>query len=423
MSTTSTIYSSSKQSIKKDRLPGAWMVVALLFFVGTLNYLDRTTIVTMHGSIVHAIPMTDTQFGLLTSVFLWVYGILSPLAGFLADRYNRSKVIIGSLIVWSVVTSLTGFATTFGQLLVTRALMGISEATYIPASLALIMDYHRGSTRSLATAINIVGMMVGSSLGFLGGWIAENHSWNLAFHIFGIIGVIYFIILAFTLHDVPEDKKIIPVENKESKVDLFKGFGGLFSNKSFILIFIFWGLLGVVSWMIMGWLPTYYHAHFNLSQGKAGLYATAYLYPAAIIGLLVGGHLSDRWSKTNPRGRILLPAIALCIAAVGIFIAGSTSVLFLAIILFVVYSMMRTCSDANLMPVLCMVADPKYRATGYGILNFFATVIGGIGIYIGGILRDDHFNMGNVFRFSAILLLIAALLLYLVKTDPNVKNN
>lgn len=423
MSTTSTIHSSSKPSVKEDRLPRAWLVVALLFFVGTLNYLDRTTIVTMHGSIVHAIPMTDAQFGLLTSVFLWVYGILSPFAGFLADRYNRSKVIIGSLIVWSIVTSLTGFATTFGQLLATRALMGISEAAYIPASLALIMDYHRGSTRSLATAINIVGMMVGSSLGFLGGWIAENHSWNLAFHIFGIIGVLYFIILAFTLHDVPKDKKVAPIENKENKVDFFKGFGGLFSNKSFILIFIFWGLLGVVSWMIMGWLPVYYHTHFNLSQGKAGLYATAYIYPAAIIGLLAGGHLSDRWSKTNPRGRILLPAIALCMAAVGIFIAGSTSVLVLAILLFVVYSMMRTCSDANLMPVLCMVADPKYRATGYGILNFFATVIGGIGIYAGGVLRDDHINLGRIFQFSAFLLLIAALLLYLVKADPNVKNN
>src|SRR5690625_1588010 len=111
-------------------LPGAWRVVALLFFVGVLNYLDRTTITTMHESITGAIPMTDAQFGLLTSVFLWVYGILSPFAGFLADRYNRSKVIIASLVVWSSVTLLTGFCTTFEQLLVTRALMGVSEAAY-----------------------------------------------------------------------------------------------------------------------------------------------------------------------------------------------------------------------------------------------------------------------------------------------------
>ena len=117
--------------------------------------------------------MTDAQFGLLTSVFLWVYGLLSPIAGFLADRYNRSKVIIGSLFVWSLVTWLTAHASTYEELLATRALMGISEACYIPAALSLIVDYHKGATRSLATGIHIAGVMVGQSLGFIGGWMAE----------------------------------------------------------------------------------------------------------------------------------------------------------------------------------------------------------------------------------------------------------
>ena len=92
--------------------------------------------------------MSDAQFGLLTSVFLWVYGLFSPLAGFLADRFSRSRVIFISLLLWSTVTWLTGYSTTFGQLLASRVLMGITEACYIPASLALIVDYHRGTTRS-----------------------------------------------------------------------------------------------------------------------------------------------------------------------------------------------------------------------------------------------------------------------------------
>lgn len=402
-------------------LPGAWRVVALLFFVGTLNYLDRTTITTMHESIVEATSISDAQFGLLTSVFLWVYGMLSPFAGFLADRYSRSKVILVSLITWSIVTILTGFATTFGQLLATRALMGISEACYIPASLALIMDYHRGSTRSLATGINMVGIMVGSSLGFLGGWIAEKYTWNLAFHIFGIVGVVYSLVLAFTLRDAPENKEAVTSEEKEIKVNFLDAFKNLFRKGSFILMLVFWGLLGAVGWVIIGWLPTYYHNHFNLSQGVAGLYATAYIYPASIIGLLLGGFLADRWSKTNPRGRILVPVIGLLIAAVAIFIAGTTSLLILAIVLFVVYSLTRTFSDTNMMPILCMVADPRYRATGYGILNFLATVIGGIGIYVGGAMRDANINLGKVFQFSAILLLICGVLLYLVKANPEIE--
>src|SRR5678816_2477570 len=91
--------------------PRAWLIVALLWVVGCLNYLDRVMITTMRGSLVEAIPMTDAQFGLLTSVFLWVYGLLSPFAGFLADRFNRSRVIITSLFLWSLVTWFTAHAT------------------------------------------------------------------------------------------------------------------------------------------------------------------------------------------------------------------------------------------------------------------------------------------------------------------------
>ena len=144
-----------------------------------LNYLDRMMITTMRSSIISEIHMTDAQFGLLTSVFLWVYGLLSPLAGFIADKFNKSRIIIVSLLIWSGVTFLTAYATSFEYLLATRALMGISEAFYIPTALALIMDYHRGNTRSSANSVHIMGIMVGQSLGFIGGWLAEAHSWNL----------------------------------------------------------------------------------------------------------------------------------------------------------------------------------------------------------------------------------------------------
>lgn len=416
MSIASTIHISLKASVKKDMLPGAWLVVALLFFVGTLNYLDRSTITTMRGSIVTAIPMSDAQFGLLTSVFLWVYGLLSPFAGFLADRFSRSRVIIISLLIWSVVTLLTGFSTTFGELLTTRALMGISEACYIPAALALIMDYHRGSTRSLATGVNIIGMMAGSSLGFIGGWIAEKHSWNSAFHIFGVIGIIYSVILILFLKDAPEKAGT----KMQIKVNFLEAICDLFSKMSYILMLIFWGTLGIVGWVLIGWLPTYYQAHFNLSQAAAGLYATGYFYLAAIAGLLLGGFLADRWSRHNPRARILVPVIGLLIAAPGIFIASNTNILSLAILFFIIYSLTRSFSDANLMPILCTVADPRYRATGYGILNLFATIIGGIGLYAGGILRDSHINLSITFKIASILLIVCAVLLYLVKPKQGV---
>lgn len=403
-----------KRTIAK--LPkGAWLVVGLLCVVGSLNYLDRMMITTMRSSIREAIPMTDAQFGLLTSVFLWIYGLLSPVAGFFADRFSRSRVIIISLFVWSAVTWLTAHATTFNELLATRALMGISEACYIPAAFALVTDYHRGPTRSLATGLHLAGIMVGQSLGFVGGWLAETHNWSFAFSVFGIFGIAYAVILLFTLKDAPQQVSTVIVEEEKKKVNFWEAMKGLFSNKNFILLFSFYGLLGIVGWLIAGWLPTYYKEEFNLSQTLAGLYATGYLHPATLAGAIFGGFLADRWSRTNPRARIILPVIGLCIAVPCVFIAGTTGILVLVIICFMMYGITRVWSDVNMMPIICMIADKRYRATALGVLNMFACIVGGIGLYAGGMLRDANVNLSNIFRTAAIIMLVCAVILYMIK--------
>lgn len=400
----------------KSKLPErAWLVVVLLAIVGCLNYLDRTMITTMRGSIVAAIPMSEAQFGLLTSVFLWVYGIASPFAGFLADKFNRSAVIIASLFLWSLVTWLTAYSTTFNHLLVTRALMGVSEACYIPAALSLIVEYHRDTTRSLAIGIHMVGIMVGSGLGFVGGWVAENHYWNTIFILLGVFGIIYAVVLAFTLKDAPKGEVNAASEKVEDKVNFFHSVKVLFKLKSYILVLIAWGLLGTVAWLVVGWLPTYFQEHFNLSQGMAGLYATGYLYPAAIVGLLAGGFWADRWSRSNPRARILVPVIGLCIAAPSIFIASYTDILPVAVICFMLYSLTKSFIDTNMMPVLCLIAYPRYRATGYGILNLMSCIIGGAGLYAGGVLRDLNVNLSSVYQIAALTMIISILVLIGIK--------
>jgi MFS family permease len=399
---------------------GAWRVVALLCVVGCLNYLDRTMITTMRTSIVQAMPMTDAQFGLLTSVFLWVYGILSPFAGFLADHFNRSRVIIVSLFIWSAVTWLTAYATTFEQLLATRILMGISEACYIPAALALIVDYHQGPSRSLASGIHIAGIMVGQSMGFVGGWIAELHDWNTSFSVFGVIGVVYSLVLLVFLKDAPKSRE---TEAKPAgpPVHFFEAVKSLFAEKSFLLLIVFWAFLGIIGWMVAGWIPTYYQEHFKLSQGMAGLYATGYLYPASIVGVILGGFLTDRWARRNPDAQIYIPVIGLLIAAPCIFVASYTDILPLTITMFMVYGLTRMFCDTNIMPILCLSADPRYRATGYGILNLFACIIGGLSVYAGGLLRDMHVDLGRIFQSAAILMILCIGLLYLIKKEADKK--
>jgi MFS family permease len=399
------------------KLPsGAWLVVGLLCGVGALNYADRGIVVTMRASIIAEIPMTDSQFGLLTGVFLWVYGFLSPFAGFLADKFSRSRVILISLFIWSALTLLTSYATTFNQLLITRALMGISEACYLPAAVALIVDYHKSTTRSSATGIHLAGVTVGQSLGFLGGWIAEKHSWHTSFFAFGFVGILYSIVLILFLKDPTQDKISSDAAEKiKQSISFSKAVKHLFSKRAFILIIGFYSLLGIVGWLITGWLPTYYKENFNLSQSLAGLYATAYLYPAALIGAILGGYLTDRWSKTNPQARILVPAIGLCIAAPFTFMASYTTVLPLAIFFFMFYALTRVFTDVNIMPMLCFITDKNYRATGLGIINMFATLVGGIGIVAGGALRDRHIELSLIYQSAAFLIIICIILLMLMR--------
>ena len=119
-----------------------WLVVGLLWVVALLNYMDRQMLSTMKEAM--AIDITELQsaerFGVLMAIFLWIYGCVSPFAGAISDRVNRKWLIVGSIFVWSLVTFLMGVAEDFNQLRILRALMGISEALYIPAGLSLIAD-------------------------------------------------------------------------------------------------------------------------------------------------------------------------------------------------------------------------------------------------------------------------------------------
>ena len=400
-----------------DPLPNrAWLIVALLWVVGCLNYLDRVMIITMRSSIKEAIPMTDAQFGLLTTSFLLMYAVLSPLGGFLADRFSRSRIIIFSLLAWSATTWLTAYATTLGELLTSRILMGVSEACYFPAAGAMIVDYHRNKTRSLANGIHLSGVMVGSGLGGLGGFLAEGHGWKFAFQLFGLGGIAYAILLAFLLRDRPADPTPAGiVVAAPPAVKMGEALRSLFSQNAFIIALFFWGLLGLASWAFVGWMPTYLGEHFNLPQGKAGLFATGYIYSASLVGMIVRGAWADRWSLRNVRGRIWVGVIGLSVAAPAVLVVANTGVLAIALAGLAIYGLTRAFPDANMMPVLCQITDPRYRATGLGLLNAFATIVGGLTIYVGGALRDAHVNITNVFECGAAGLLVCAVLLWFIK--------
>lgn len=396
----------------------AWLIVGLLWTVGCLNYLDRVMLITMRTSIKEAIPMTDAQFGLLTTVFLVIYALLSPLGGWVADRFSCSRVIIFSLFAWSGITWLTAHATTFNELLISRALMGISEACYLPAAGALIANYHRNATRSLANGIHLSGVMVGSALGGLGGWLAEHHTWTFAFELFGLIGIIYTGLLMVFLRDRPATDSApaasAPVA-APAGVNLFAALRSLFSHRHFILALIFWALLGVTGWSFAGWMPTYLGEHFQLAQGRAGLISTLCIYGGSLVGIVVAGAWADRWTRTHVSGRALVGIIGLGVCIPCILIVANTGVLGFAMAGLIVFGFTRVFPDANMMPILFQIADPRYRATGLGLLNAAGTMAGGITIYVGGALRDANVDITTVFYSGALGLVICAGLLWAIR--------
>ena len=395
----------------------AWLIVGLLWFVGFLNYLDRMILITMRSSIKESIPMTDAQFGLLTTIFLVAYGLLSPLGGFMADKFNRSRIIIGSLFAWSATTWLTAHATGYGELLCYRGLMGISEACYFPAAGALLMDYHPSKTRSLANGIHLSGVMVGSGLGGLGGWIAERQDWTFVFQLFGLIGILYSGVLLFLLKDRPQEVSApggtipaLPV------LKLGQALSSIFSRPAFILALLFWGLLGIASWSFSGWLPAYLQEQFHMSQGRAGLTALGYIYSASLLGMVAGGYFADRWTLTNPRGRIYVGVIGVLVAIPGVLLVGNSGLLPLVLLGMVIFGFTRPFPDANMVPLLCQIIDRRYLATGLGVLNMLAVLVGGASIYVGGLVRDAHISITTIFNFGALGLFICAIILWSLKT-------
>jgi MFS family permease len=407
------IFAKGRLAVASNR---AWLVVGLLWLVALLNYLDRLMITTMRDPIKAAITMTDAKFGLLTSAFLWVYGALSPLGGYLADRFGRSKVIIASLFIWSLVTFLTGQAKTFEQLLVARAIMGISEACYIPAALALISDYHRGPTRSLATGLHMSGVYVGAALGGVGGYIAEAYGWRAGFSIFGVFGICYAVVLLFCLRD--SDPLAENAERQRAPIGKLKiatALTALFSIGGFWILLLLNALIGVANWGVNGWLPTYLRDQFHLGLGSAGLSATGYIQVASFLGVLVGGLWADRWSRKNARGRAWIPAIGYVVAGPCLFLSAITGTLPVAIAALIVFGLGRGFFDANHMPIIRQLVDERCSAMAYGMMNFVSCAAGGVMIYAGGLIKDSHADLGVVFQISAAGLFVAGLMLFMLR--------
>ena len=400
----------------------AWVVIALLWPVVMLNYLDRQMVSTIRASIRADIPSiaNDQDFGTLMAVFMWIYAFLSPIGGFIADKFNRRWTVIGSLFVWSAVTWATGHAHTYSEMLTYRALMGISEAFYFPAALALIADFHPGATRARAVGIHQTGLYTGLALGGIGGYIAQTSSWRNCFTWFGAAGVIYAIILMLALRDAPSANT--GGQAGKSKVTIGSTITALWSQWAFWILVIYFTLPAISGWVTKNWLPTYLADTFNLKEGPAGLSATGWIQIASFVGVLLGGTVADWWMRRNNRGRIFTSALGVFLLVPALLGLGYSWSLGAAIVFMVMFGLGWGFFDCNNMPILCQIARPEHRATGYGFMNLVSISVGAAATVALGWMRDQHISFSLAFVISAIVALISAGLILLVKPKAETAN-
>ncbi|QEG28080.1 Hexuronate transporter [Gemmata obscuriglobus] len=392
----------------------AWLTVGLLWPVALLNYLDRQMLSSMKFSVMADVPDIATQenWGFMLGQFKWVYAFLSPVGGFVADRFSRRFTICGSLFVWSAVTWATGHVTSFNELLVARSLMGISEAFYIPAALALIADFHTRGTRSRAVGLHQMAIYCGVIAGGFGGYVADapDLGWRLAFTACGVCGMLYAVPLVLLLRAAPRPPDA-PIEASLSPV---RAIQELLTNVSFVLLVLYFTLPALAGWVVRDWMPAILKEQFGIGQGRAGVAATIYWQAAAIGGAFLGGWLADRWMRRTERGRINVSAIGMCLIIPAMFGVGNADTLGVAVAFLVLFGLGWGFFDCNNMPILCQIVRPELRATGYGIMNLVSISCGGLADWGFGVLRDRNTPLNVIFGvFASAAVISVALVLFI----------
>lgn len=400
-----------------------WIVVGLLWVVALLNYMDRQMLSTMQEAMkADIVELNKAEaFGALMAIFLWIYGFMSPIAGMIADRLNRKWLVVGSLFVWSGVTYLMGYADSFQELYWLRALMGVSEALYIPSALSLIADWHQGKSRSLAIGIHMTGLYVGQAIGGFGATVAAMFSWHSTFHWFGIIGIVYSLLLVVALRENPAHAvtETILKNPGGKKPSLFSGLSILFSTWAFWIILFYFAAPSLPGWATKNWLPTLFAESLGIPMSEAGPISTITIAFSSFIGVILGGILSDRWVQRNIRGRVYTGAIGLGLTIPALMLLGFGHSFVAVVGAGLLFGIGFGIFDANNMPILCQFVSAKHRGTAYGIMNMTGVFAGAAVTELLGRWTDGG-SLGKGFAMLSIVVLVAlALQLYFLrpKTD------
>jgi len=372
-----------------------------------LNYVDRQMAYSIFPALRIDLRFSDAQLGLIGSVFAWVYSICMPIAGRFADILRRDRMIVASMGLWSIAILGCSFSQSVLQFLIWRAVMGVTEALYYPAAVALIAEAHSGGTRSKALGIHqsaqLAGIVVG---GWYGGWMADHVSWRIGFAAAAMAGVVYSLILT----------KQLPVSRSQSgprvgnpfrtSIELFRSPCYLALSAAF---FAFCGML----WIFYAWLPSFLAERYNLSMTASGFRATVFVQVACGAGVVAGGVLADYFSRRIPAARFYVAAAGIALCAPFGYLTFAAESISAAAFCSSVYGFFSGLMIANVFAAAYDVVAPGNFGLAAGVLNMIGGFAATIMIFLAGLLKDT-LGFAGLLRWVALGCLLAALLLVAV---------
>jgi MFS family permease len=385
----------------------AWQLIGFLWVAFFLNYCDRQFVFSIFPLLKSDLGFTNVQLGLTGSIFLWVYGLCSPVAGQLGDRGSQRWLIASSLVLWSAVTVLTGLAGSPAGLLLGRGLMGVTEALFVPPAIALIGASLAPTVRSRAISAffsaQLCGVVAG---GWLGGWIAQHFGWRQAFFVLGSAGIIFAVPLALFLRSVPEPARA-PAHAAPrvaaaalARVPLFVSLCACFPAFTLLM------------WVLYAWLPALLYERFSLDLAQAGFMATAYLQGATLVGLVAGGALSDRLYRRAKAARFWMLAAAMLFGAPWVHLLGHADTLAAAKMGAAGFGLGSGVLIANLMVSPFDVVPAGARASAVAVINTIGPPFSGLATLLSGVWKD-RVGIPNLMSGAALLSMLAGVALLL----------
>ncbi|MSU65219.1 MAG: MFS transporter [Opitutus sp.] len=388
-----------------------WRVAIFLFVAAGLNYADRTALSSVIPPLRQDLGATDVQIGLFGMLFLWSYAIASPFAGNLADRFSRRRIVVWSVVLWSLITVLTGLASSVMALFVLRTALGIAESFYLPAAGALLGDHHRPASLGKAMGFHMLGLNLGLVLGGSGaGLLAEHYGWRWGFWVLGGLGLLLALFAPLLLSDGPI--KAASPDPRIPRPEHWAAWAYLLRVPSFHCLLLSAMVAGVASWIFLSWLPLFFSENYGMKLGAAGLAGVALYKGPVFVGIAIGGWLSDKAIQRDTRSRALIKGLSFIVSAPFLFLFIGAPTFALVATMMILSSIIRAIGLPSEHPILCEVVPPQFRSTAIGILNTCGSAAGGVGVLLTGIFKKD-LGLNVIFGASSFVYVVAGVLLLL----------